>query len=133
MIAFDHAARLQNRDLLMNRNAPDYIDYREERAKEERGISWEDHVGTPALPRRSPWNTANEDIESARPAASDKQVNTTPQNIQSVASTSGGATSSGSGISQSSLEAAVFDAAFIQRLTQSVLAALPIVEFTCPE
>jgi len=67
MIVIDHAAVSQNRDLLMNRHAPDEIDYRDERKKEERGVTFEDFAKIPVLPRRSPWNTENEDVEAAKP------------------------------------------------------------------
>jgi len=142
MITLDYAAQQQNRELLINRMAPDHIDYREERQDAEKNVSYEDLVGIPVAPRRSPWNTLNEDPEAANPKVSDKQVPATTQNLSSVAyqSTGGEASTSGGGsqaVSQSALEAALPAAlnneALIQQITNAVLAALPIVEFTCPE
>ena len=127
MIIFDHAAVLQNQNLLMNRYAPDYVDYRDEQKKMERGISWEDKVGIKVEPRRSPWRTANEDTESANPRVSESQVPATVQNA-SVIATSGGTGGGSASISNSALIAAITSPEVIQ----AILNALPVVEFECP-
>jgi hypothetical protein len=127
MIIFDHAAVLQNQNLLMNRYAPDYVDYRDEQEKMERGISWEDKVGINVEPRRSPWRTANEDTESANPRVSESQVPATVQNA-SVIATSGGTGGGSASISNSALIAAITSPEVIQ----AILNALPVAEFECP-
>lgn len=138
MIFFDHAARQQNEDRIMNRSAPDFKDYREDRQAEEKGISWEDYIGIPVAPRRSPWRTANEDPESYNPKVSEKQVAATTQNIGSVnysntSSVSTPTSGSTGSINEAALQEAVLSPAIIQQITQAVLAALPIVEFSCPD
>lgn len=129
MIVFDHAAILQNQELLMNRYAPDYIDYRDQKIKEERGVTWEDKVGIKVEPRRSPWRTVNEDSESASPRVSENQVPATIQNVQNITYVNNGGSggSTAGGISQSALIAAITDPAVIT----AIVNALPVVEFEC--
>lgn len=127
MIYTDQTAREQNEGRLMNRFALDL-----EPVKPETG-SWEATSGLPVLPRRSPWITQYEDVESMNPRVSNSQVVATSKNIADLAYTfSKGATSSGpvqSTISESSLISAVTQPAVIS----AIVAALPVVEFSCPE
>lgn len=127
MINTDQAAIQQNQNRLMHRFALD-----KEPLQAERG-SWEAFSGTPLLPRRSPWTTLYEDIESADPKVSNSQVVATSKNIADLSYTFAGgavaATGGSASISESALLAAVTQPAVIA----AIVAALPVVEFSCPE
>lgn len=122
MIVFDHAANQQRLGTLVNRYA---YDPEEEKPQ---NISWEEYVNFPVLPRRSPWRTVGEDVESTNPTVSDGQVSVTSSNVSSVVLT-GPITTTSSNIDQSALIAAIQTPAVVA----AIVAALPIVEFSCPE
>lgn len=121
MIVSDHSASQQRRGTLVNRYAHDQED------AIAKGTAWEDYVGIGVVPRRSPWRTVGEDIESANPTVSDDKVSITPQNIQTVSTTI--TQSAPATIDQNALIAAVTQGAVIA----AIVAALPVVEFSCPE
>lgn len=136
MIVIDHAAVFQNRDLLMNRHAPDEVDYRDERKKEERGVTFEDFAKIPVLPRRSPWNTENEDVEAAKPKVSDEQVPLTKSNLSSSLSTRSeplpNSDTTGSSVEDTVRQTILTDE-ILNQIVQTVIDSIPVVEFECPE
>jgi len=121
MIVLDHSASQQRRGTLINRYAYD------EEEKIESSVAWEDYVRLPVVPRRSPWRTVGEDIESSSPTVSQEKVALTPSNITTI--TSPIATQQSSAIDQSVLISAVTQPSVIS----AIVAALPIIEFSCPE
>ena len=125
MITFDYAARQQNEGSLMNRYALDG-----DPAQAQEG-SWEALSGLPVLPRRSPWITQYEDVESDNPKVSNMQVPATSQNIADLAYmfSRGTTTSAPASISESALIAAVTQ----PNVITAIVNALPVVEFSCPE
>lgn len=119
MIVLDHSASQQRRGTMINRYAYD------QEEKLPVGISWEEYVNVPVVPRRSPWRTIGEDIEGINPTISDNKVAITPQNasIVPVTNTNQPVTS----IDQSSLISSVTS----QNVIAAIVNSLPVVEFEC--
>jgi hypothetical protein len=128
MITTDLAAQQQGMGMLMNRNAED-----KEPMRAQEG-SWEAISGTPLVPRRSPWVTQYEDSESLNPVVSNSQVPATTKNIADLAYMFSGGATSGSGVSTPSIsESSLISAVTQPAVIAAIVAALPIIDFKCPE
>ena len=128
MIVTDLAAKQQNEGTLINRYASDKA------PKPPEDGSWEKYSGVPLLPRRSPWITKYEDVESSDPKVSNSQVVATSKNIADLTYTFSGGGTSSSGVTTPVIsESALISAVTQPSVIAAILAALPVIEFTCPE
>lgn len=117
----DKVQELQRRNQIMPKYAPD----QDEPLQEQ--VTWEEMVNQPIAPRRSSWRTPGvDDFDLLAQVSEQKNPVTGSSASLSLRPTV-------TGVSEEQVLAIVTSPSVIATITQAVIAALPIVDFKCPE